>query len=197
MSLSVVTVWKRKRPAGWCRWQAYDLESDSFGTWLFTPARSNFIRSDGVGNTRMFEHWEDREGHGRPSLVLLPRDGWFVGHWTLSGDHLIDVDISTPPQRSGSDWIFEDLELDPYVLLDGTYGVEDEDEFAEAVGAGLITDDERETAERTVDVLRAELTHKNSRLLAAGQRRLAMAIDLGLDPLLASLNTDFALPAIR
>jgi len=60
------------------------------------------------------------------------------------------VDISTPPQRSGAGWIFEDLELDPYVPRDGACGMDDEDELAAACAAGLITDDERVNAERTV-----------------------------------------------
>ncbi|MGI8868836.1 MAG: Tn3 family transposase, partial [Mycobacteriales bacterium] len=34
----------------------------------------------------------------------------------LDADHVVSVDITTPPVRSGSHWSFEDLELDPFVL---------------------------------------------------------------------------------
>ena len=94
------------------------------------------------------------------------------------------MDISTPPQRSGSDWTFEDLELDPYVQRDGTYGIDDEVEFIAACQAGLITSDERITAERTVAELRGELAGDDSLLLTAGVERLASAIELDLEPLL-------------
>lgn len=184
VAVDIITLWKRKRPVGCGRWQAYELDTDSFGTWVFTPAHSSFVGDDGAGNVGMVEVAQDADGRGRDSLVLLPADGWFVAYWVLEADYVVSVDISTPPKRSGSHWTFEDLELDPYVLRDGTFGVEDEDEFAEACEAGLISPQEQRAARQAVNMLRTQLTAENSPFVEMGRRRLTEATQLVLQPLI-------------
>lgn len=174
----VVTVCKRKRPSGWRRWRAYTVGADSYGTWVYTPARSTYWSDDGTGRIGRCEVAQDLNLRGRHSLVLLPATGWFVAHWVLNAEHLVSVDISTPPTQSGSEWPFDDLELDPFVLRDGTFGVEDEDEFVTACRAGMITDQERDLACATVDLLRQELTPTTSPLNETACRRLADALQL-------------------
>lgn len=181
--MDVVTLWKHKGPSGWGRWEAYDVGTDEFGTWLFTPARSTFRSEDRQGAAGRCDVARDADGLGRDSLVLLPVGRWFVAHWVLDAECVVNVDISTPPARAGSEWAFEDLELDPFVRPDGTFGVDDEDEFTEACRAGLITGVERDASLRTVQDLRAELTVARSRLLETGLRRLDQAARLGLAPL--------------
>ncbi len=164
------------------------LETDSYGTWVFTPAHSTFIGDDGTGNVSTCEVAQDTERRGRHSVVLLPTTGWFVAHWVLNADHVVSVDITTPPVRSGSHWSFEDLELDPFVLQDGTFDVEDEDEFAAACEAGLITNQERDAARHAVDVLREGLTAEASPLIKTGRRYLTDAAHRNLDPLVAATD---------
>lgn len=184
--MDIVTVWKRKRPKGWGNWRAYDLGSDAYGTWVFTPAHSIFTSDDEVGNPGSCESAQDSQGRGRHAVVLLPTDAWYVAHWVLDAEHVVSVDISIPPTRNGLHWEFQDLELDPFLLQDGTFGVEDEDEFEDACTAGLITEDERAAAERAVDDLRIEFSSPDSTLVEAGRRRLADAVLLGIAPLINS-----------
>ncbi len=178
-------MWKRKRPAGWGRWSGYALAADSYGTWVFTPARSTFTSDDGTGRLSRCEVAQDSHERGRPSLVLLPTTGWFVAHWVLNANRVVSVDISTPPTQSGTDWSFDDLELDPFVLQDGTFGVEDEEDFVSACDAGLISSYERVEARRAVEVLRQELTSEPSLVTQAGRRLLADAVHRDLPPLAA------------
>lgn len=129
---------------------AYTWGADSYGTWLFTPAHSTYVSDDGAGHIGTCEVAQDNQRRGRRSLVLLPATACFVADWVLNANHLVSVDISTPPTRSGAEWSFEDFELDPLVLQDGPFGVEDEDEFVAACGAGLITHREREASRSAV-----------------------------------------------
>lgn len=184
--MDVVSICKRKRPLGRGRWMAYTWCADSYGTWLFTPAHSIFVSDDGAGHIGTCEVAQDNQLRGRHSLVLLPATGWFVAHWVLNDHHLVSFDISTPPTRSGAEWSFEDLELDPFVLQDGTFGVEDEDEFVAACRAGLITHREREESRSAVEFLRQELTGMSSPLMQAGRDPLVDAVQLDLAPLVTA-----------
>ena len=180
--MDVITVQKCKRPQGTGTWAAYVIDTDAFGTWVFTPAHSIFSSQDGA-TTGSCEVARDSEGRGRHSLLLLPARGWFVAYWVLDADHVVSVDISTPPQSFGSWWRFEDLELDPFLTRDGAFGVEDEDEFETACDAELITSAERTAALDAVTWLEAQLTDPGSAFIEAGQRRLLDAIRLELPPL--------------
>jgi hypothetical protein len=104
--VEIVTVWKRKRPAGSGNWHAYALETDAHGTWVFTPAQSTYLGDDGMGGIVTCEVAQDSQGGGRHSLVLFPAAGCFVAYWVLDADHVVSVNISTPAQRSGSQCTF-------------------------------------------------------------------------------------------
>lgn len=183
--VGIVTICKHKRPQGWGRWLGYSLDIDEYGTWAYTPAHSTFLSDDEAGQRGRCEVAQDRQQRGRPCVVLLSTSSWFVAHWVPADDYVVTVDISTPPTRSDQTWRYEDLELDPYLLPDGTFGVEDTDEFDAACAEGLITSEERRAARSSVARLREELTAPDSPLLEAGCRRLADAVRLGLPPLLA------------
>ena len=84
--LPVVTVSKRKLQGRRACWNAYQIDRDADGVWLYTPAGSTFRSSDG-------HHDEECEvegggGAGLDSLVLVPRRSsnwmatWHVPHPT-------------------------------------------------------------------------------------------------------------------
>lgn len=66
--------------------------------------------------------------------------------------------------------MFDDLELDPLFLHDGSLVVDDEEELADACAEGLISTEEREAALRTVEWLRGEANH--GPLMLEGLERL-------------------------
>lgn len=80
------------------------------------------------------------------------------------------IDIATPPREADAGWVFDDLELDPLFLRDGSLVVDDEDEFADACAEGLISVEEREAALRAVEWLRSEANH--GPLMLEGLERL-------------------------
>ncbi|MFZ7089354.1 hypothetical protein [Curtobacterium sp. RRHDQ10] len=82
-------------------------------------------------------------------IVLLPHAAWFVAHWVLGSEYVVHVDIATPPRKSRA-------ELDPLLQRDGSFIVDDEDEFAVACAAGLISDTERGAALLAVESLRIQ-----------------------------------------
>ncbi|MEV4266221.1 DUF402 domain-containing protein [Kribbella sp. NPDC049584] len=172
---------KRKRPSGSGLWPTYQLETDAFGTWFYTPAHSLYRGNNG-------ETCEVAQlGPGEPgehSVHLAPHDGWWFAYFRRSG--LLHVDVSTPPALVGSEWTFEDLELDPFRRADGTIGTEDWDELAAAHAAGLITDAERKAAENAAHTLEHHFVAAVEPFGRVGWDRLAESIDLGLPPL-----TDF------
>lgn len=170
---AVVTIQKWKRPAGSGRWRGYLLGRDGYGTWVFTPAHSTFVGVHADGHQETCEVAQGQDRVGRSCVVLLPADRWFVAHWVAGSDHVIDVDIATPPMRFGDVWAYDDLELDPYLDRSGAFGVEDEDEFEIACGRGRIGPLARVRSLEEVHALRAELTADPSPLLRAGLARLA------------------------
>lgn len=181
--MNIVTVSKRKRPAGCGRWDGYQLGTDTYGSWVFTPAGSIFYSDDDHGHLGSCEVARDDRGRGRHSLLLLPRDQWFVACWALGAEYVVSIDIATPPRRTGPNWTFTDLELDPFLHQDGTFGVEDEDEFQTACKSGLITDAERAAAMHAVQDLRLTLTAPGQPFVKNGLQRLNLAIQLGMEPL--------------
>lgn len=169
-ALNVVTIVKRKRRAGRRSWRGYVVAVDQRGTWVFTPAGSTHTGVDSVGVTSTSEVAQDDHGRGRDSIVLLPHSAWFVAHWVLDSQYVMHIDIATPPREAGAGWMFDDLELDPLFLRDGTIVVDDEDEFADACAEGLIPAPEREAALRAVEWLRSEANH--GPLMLEGLERL-------------------------
>ncbi|WIB61863.1 DUF402 domain-containing protein [Curtobacterium sp. MCLR17_007] len=155
--LDVVTIVKRKRPAGTRSWRGYVVAVDERGAGVFTPAGSGHTGTDRDGPTSTCEVAQDAQGRGRDSIILLPHAAWFVAHWVLGSEYVVHVDIATPPRESRDEWQFDDLELDPLLRRDGSFVVDDEDEFAAACASGLISETEREAALLEVESLRADL----------------------------------------
>lgn len=161
-----MTIVKRKRPAGSRSWRGYVVAVDERGTWVFTPAGSTHTGVDSAGVTSTSEVAQDDQGRGRHSIVLLPHTAWFVAHWVLNSEYVVHVDIATPPGEAGAGWAFDDLELDPLLQRDGSFIVDDEDEFVDACAEGLISATEREAALLAVESLRTEF--ENGTLVAEG-----------------------------
>jgi len=176
--LNVVTILKRKRPAGVRSWRGYGVAVDDRGTWVFTPAGSTHTGVDPGGLTSTSEVAQDDQGRGRHSVVLLPHAAWFVAHWVLGSEYVVHVDIATPARESRAEWVFDDLELDPLLRRDGSFIVDDEDEFAAACAAGLISDTEREAALLAVDSLRTEF--QNGALVGEGLEYLDASVGRSL-----------------
>lgn len=178
----IVTVTKRKRPQGTGSWQAYELGHDSYGHWLFTPAHSTHRGMDGetVGYCEVAQSFPG--GPGRDSVVLMPHEGWWTATWTTGGQLRCSADIATPPTLTDNAWSFEDLELDPYLTRAGDYAIEDEDEFAEAIAAGLINATEEREAVRAAEDLRQAFT-PDGPLVLAGESWLRQAVERARPPL--------------
>lgn len=172
---------KRKRPQGSGLWAAYLIDTDAFGTWFYTPAHSLYRANNG-------EICEVAQlspgGPGEHSVQLAPHDGWWFAYFRESG--LIHVDVSTQPVPAGEEWTFDDLELDPFRRPDGTVGTEDWDELEEAHAVGLVSDVERDAAERAALDLEYDFAAGTEPFGQVGWDRLAAAVALGLPPL-----TDF------
>jgi Uncharacterized conserved protein len=182
-ALDVVTVQKWKRPAGSGSWRGYVLGSDGYGCWVFTPAHSTYTGVHPDGHAETCEVAQDDQRVGRSCVVLLPSGGWYVAHWVWRSEHVVDIDIATPPTKFGDVWMYDDLELDPFVDAGGTFGVDDEDEFDIACERGRIGPVARLRALEEVRSLRRRLTVEPSPLLLAGVTRLAEGRALDLVPL--------------
>ncbi|MFI7061856.1 DUF402 domain-containing protein [Kribbella sp. NPDC050124] len=169
---------KRKRPAGSGLWPTYELETDEHGTWFFTPQHTPHRGDDGT----FCEVAETRPGGpGQHALHLVPPDGWWFATWLDSGR--LVADVSTPPTLIDNEWVYVDLELDPFRRPSGTVGVRDWDDLAEAHRAGLIDDVEREVAVRAALNLLQQFTDAMEPFGAVGWDRLRAAIARGLPPL--------------
>lgn len=179
----VVTIQKWKRPAGCGSWRGYVLGHDHDGWWVFTPAHSTFTGVHPDGRRETCEVAQDAARVGRSCVVLMPSNGWYVAHWVSGSDHLVDVDIATPPIRFGDTWAYDDLELDPFLARDGTFGVDDEVEFEVACGRGLIEHVARAHALEWLHSLRTSLNSVHAPLVTAGLERLGAGSALGLPPL--------------
>jgi len=169
---------KRKRPTGCGLWPTYLLGTDEFGTWLFTPAHSRHRDNNGdfceVAQT-------SPGGPGQHALHLVPHDGWWFATWLQDGRMVADV--STQPVLTDNEWMYVDLELDPYRRPDGTIGTQDWDDLAEARRNGHINDTEHEAAVAASRTLEDHFTHAVEPFGTHGWTRLTSAIALGLPPL--------------
>lgn len=95
----------------------------------------------------------------------------------------VSIDISTPPRLVDRVWVYDDLELDPFVTQQGKAGCEDADEFAAACLAGLVSAEEERHALAAATQLDAALSGREPPFDATGDDRLAEAVVLGLAPL--------------
>jgi hypothetical protein len=113
-----VRVEKRKpEPGRHMGWDATELGTDGFGTWLFCPAGARHVGERG----QVFVMPCD-------GVQLMPADGWWVAWWWAE-PRWISVDLCSPPVREPDRWHYTDLDLDVARFADGTVHLLDEDEF--------------------------------------------------------------------
>ncbi len=121
--LRVVTVGKQKLQGGRSSWQAYEIECDIDGIWLFTPAGSKYRSSN--GNLDGECEVEGGTGPGLDSLVLVPdiSQNW-LATWRVPQRSLhISVEVCTWIRRDTDVFSFLDWELDPFRLRSGLVAI--------------------------------------------------------------------------
>ena len=182
--LDLVWIRKVKRPCGSGLWGAYDLGTDEFGTWLFTPGGSLYRGEDGASWGTCEVSQSSPGGPGWPTVYLVPTTGWWIACWRGAEPiHRVDIDISTPPRLVEGVWVYVDLELDPFLTQEGATGCQDVDEFVAACEAGLINAEERRRALAAAAELDDALRRQEPPFDATGDDRLTEAVNLALAPL--------------
>jgi hypothetical protein len=181
--LHVVTVGKRKLSGGRSCWQAYEIDCDSDGVWLFTPAGSKYRSSDGAVDGEC--EVEGGSGPGLDSLVLVPgvSQRW-LATWRVPQRSLhISAEICAWIRRDTDVVSFMDWELDPFRLRSGVVAVEDLDDFAEAREAGLLNNEDAESALAAAAWVERALRRESAPFDTRGDRRLDQAGRLRLPAL--------------
>lgn len=179
----VITLCKQKLRGGRGCWQAYELDHDTDGVWLFTPAGSIFRSSDGREDDRC-----EVEGAGAPgldSLVLVPDPSQcWLANWRVPQRTMhISVEVCGWVRREADTIAFMDWELDPVGLRSGLVAVEDLDDFVEVRAAGLLNDRHAEQALSAAASIERALRLQTAPFDARGDRRLADAGQLRLPAL--------------
>jgi hypothetical protein len=180
----VVFVEKRKRPDGRGLWPAYEVGNDEFGTWLYTPQRSLF-RGEANGEVA-FCNVGNPVGPGRHVLSLIPADDWWIATFWPPDRELgftVTLDVCTPPTKVGDVWTYIDLELDPWIDLQGEAHIQDEDEFEHACREGWIPGHEATAARDVADRMCTQLSAGTEPFGAIGRAFLAELTQQGLPPL--------------
>ncbi|WP_163541856.1 hypothetical protein [Occultella kanbiaonis] len=142
----VVTICKQKLRGGRGCWQAYLVEHDHDGIWLFTPAGSRYRSSDGTSEDSC--EVEGGAGPGLDSLSLVPgpSERW-LATWRVPARPLhVSVEVCDWVRRDRDVIVFMDWELDPFRLRSGLVAVEDLDDFADVRAHGLLGRDQAELA---------------------------------------------------
>ncbi len=174
---------KIKRSKGFARWSANEFDRDGFGLRLFTPPGSLY-RAEVGGAIAECEVGQGTRPSGLAVLHLIPLSGWWMAQWTAEGaGAFVSMEVCTPPGLLGGEWRFVDLELDPYRGPDGRVVVDDEDEFAAACAAGLITPKEATAARAAAAEVEGWLTSSVEPLGQVGWEKLRDAAQRGLAPL--------------
>ncbi|HEY9290199.1 MAG TPA: hypothetical protein VIP98_02860 [Microlunatus sp.] len=171
----VITVCKQKLQGGRGCWQAYELDHDDYGVWLFTPAGSTFRSSDGRSDDRC--EVEGGDGPGLDSLMLVPdaSEKW-LATWRVPERTLhVGVEVCDWVRRNADTIVFMDWELDPFRLRSGLVAVEDLDDFVDARAAGLLDAEAADCALATAAQLERKLRHQAAPFDARGDRRLLAA----------------------
>lgn len=158
-------------------WGAYVLEADEDGSWLFTPATTPYrAEQDGVVLA------EGQFGEVETDTVhYCPRGGWWFARW--DSRTVFYVDLACPAEEVGGELRFSDLYLDLYQLGDAALLLDDEDEFAEAWEAGVLTELEREMALTTRRALLAAIELGTKPFDGSAWQVLEQACALRLPPL--------------
>jgi hypothetical protein len=177
---------KRKRPSGEGLWGAYEVARDEHGVWLYTPEGSRYRGTNPDGTVGECFAGQP-ESPGVHVMQLVPSgDGWWIGHWKIYREnHTLSIDVCTPTEKVGDEWAYVDLELDLYKSTDGTVGIFDEDEFADAIAGGLISEHERRVCIDTAAELDARLRSVDPVFDDIAWSRLDAAIALQLPPITA------------
>lgn len=122
-------------------------------------------------------------GERTVSTLSRPVGGGFA-IWADDGhSRLVAIDVCVPPSFDGEEWRFTDLELDLYKSGQGEARVDDEDEFADAVREGLISQCERTAALAAASELGPRITGYDRLFDDIGWKHLAAATRLSLPPL--------------
>lgn len=182
--MDTVLVRKRKRPDGSGLHAAYVFDHDAHGHWLYSPVGCLYRGELGgvVGEC----HVGEPEGPGLPVLLLIPPGGWWIAAWARNdhrGTRRISVDIAAPAVRSGGEWSFVDLELDLLSDQPGQVEIEDEDEFADAYAAGVISAAEASAARAATELLERMIRRREEPFGRVGWDKLDTAIGMSLAPL--------------
>lgn len=180
---SIVLRKVKRHPDGLRRWAAYDIGTDDHGTWLFSP-KGTIFRGESEGEIGECEVGQGSGPEGIPVLHLMPVSGWWMAEWaTYSGSNLQNsIDICTPPRIIDGEWTWVDLELD-ITARDGRIEVHDEDEFAEACAAGVITREQATRAREATTDTTGWLTNYSEPFGLLGWDRLEAAIAMELPPI--------------
>jgi len=178
---NTVVIRKIKRPQalGFGRHPTYELATDRFGTWLFSP-KGTIYRGQVGSEITECEVGQGTAEAGRPVIHLIPEGEWWVAHWC---ELFIAVDVCVPSELTDGEWRFTDLELDVLAIPDGRVEVHDEDEFEGACEAGLITPEEASSARAAAVDVEACLRNRNEPFGRVGWSRLEDAVNLGLPPI--------------
>ena len=174
MVVTPIYIRKQKRPEGTGFWGAYPTAEDEFGLWLFTP-RGSLYRGESRG-TIGYCNVGSPTGPGIPVIHLVPPSAWWIATFWAPGEAMwtVTFDISTPPRLFDRVWSYDDLELD--VLLHGQSG-------EVRIDVGLIHEDEAAAARAAAASAVELVSDRNGVFAQAGQKRLADALDLGLEPI--------------
>jgi hypothetical protein len=165
-------------------WRAYEFTVDEFGTWLYSP-QGTLVRGEKDGEVLFNEVGRGNRDRGSHCLHLVPPPGaWWFAIWADDGTlRSVAVDVCVPPSFDGEEWCYADLELDLYKSNEGVSGVFDEDEFDDAVRAGLISEPERTAALAAAGELGPKITGYDPLFDDIGWKHLAAATQLSLPPL--------------
>jgi len=182
--VDIVAIRKLKRPFGFGAWSAYVLGVDEYGTWLYTPPGSLYCGHDGE-RMGVCDVAQDSTGAGRPIVQLVaPGARWIATWYPVTEARVVTVDICTPPVLAGQTWTYVDLELDPWLSLDGAVTTDDWDEFRDACAGGQISQDEAVQAIAATAAVEDLLRRGIKPFGHGGAKRLATAQELALPPLL-------------
>jgi hypothetical protein len=179
----VITVCKQKLQGSRGCWQAYELDRDDDGIWLFTPAGSMFRSSDGQSDDRC--EVEGGDGPGLDSLTLVPEASQrWLATWRVPQRALqISAEVCDWLRRDADVIAFQDWELDPFRVGCVLVAVVECVVLGAARAAGLLG---HQSAERALDAaawLERRLRRQTAPFDGRGDRRLAEAGQMGLPAL--------------
>jgi hypothetical protein len=179
-----VFIRKVKRAGGSGVWGSYPVERDEHGVWLYTPQGSLYRGTTPSGEEQICHAgWPDPPG--APVMHLVPTTGWWFARWqdVPTGAH-VSIDICRPSELRDGVWSYDDLELDLLKHRDGSWRLDDVDEFDEEVALGRISRQESRSSLETVSELQARLDRHDAVFDDLGWDRLERCSAHDLPPLI-------------